>query len=266
MRYIFAVIIALFLFFPSFGFAETKEIISEGTYNMGYGETPGVAESRALLQAKRIALEQAGTYVESYTKVENLQLTKDELQVLASGIMEVEILDKKRTIVGDGFHFWVQIKAKVNPDKIEEMAKRVKEKSVVEDYKKIQEAYDKSQKDIEELKKQLAGAKGEKEKKQVEAKITDEERLFEASQWFEKGKNYYLNKEYDNAIEAFTKAIKLDPNYAKAYSARGFLLYRNKGLFDSAIEDYSKAIAINPNDVQIYISRGLAYADKGQHD
>jgi len=38
---------------------------------MGDGETPGVAESRALLQAKRIALEQAGTYVESYTKVEN---------------------------------------------------------------------------------------------------------------------------------------------------------------------------------------------------
>src|SRR3990167_1851868 len=179
MRYIFAVIIALFLFFPSFGFAETKEIISEGTYNMGYGETPGVAESRALLQAKRIALEQAGTYVESYTKVENLQLTKDELQVLASGIMEVEILDKKRTIVGDGFHFWVQIKAKVNPDKIEEMAKRVKEKSVVEDYKKIQEAYDKSQKDIEELKKQLAVAKVNPDKIEEMAKRVKEKSVVE---------------------------------------------------------------------------------------
>src|SRR3989344_4663107 len=116
MRYFFTVIIALFLFFPSFGFAETKEIISEGTYNMGDGETPGVAESRALLQAKRIALEQAGTYVESYTKVKNLQLTEDEIKVLSSGIMEVEFLDKKRTVVreGEGIHFWVQIKAKVN--------------------------------------------------------------------------------------------------------------------------------------------------------
>ena len=61
----------MMLFLPSVGFTEVKEIISEGTYNMGDGETPGVAESRALLQAKRIALEQAGTYVESYTKVEN---------------------------------------------------------------------------------------------------------------------------------------------------------------------------------------------------
>src|SRR3989337_2489684 len=232
----------LLLFLPSVGFTESKEIISEGTYNMGDGETPSVAESRALLQAKWTALEQAGTYVESWTKVENLQLTKDEIQVLASGIMEVEILDKKRTIVreGEGIHFWVKIKAKVNPDKIEEMTKRVKEKSVIEDYKKIQEAYDKSQKDIEELKKQLAGAKGEKEKKQVEAKITDDERIFEARQWFDKGYQYSLNKEHDSAIEAYTKAIALDPNYADAYTNRG-IAYALSGNMGRAISDLQRA-------------------------
>src|SRR3990172_170918 len=259
---VWVIIIALFLFFPSLGFAQTKEIISEGTYNMGDGETPSVAESRALLQAKRTALEQAGTYVESYTKVENLQLTKDEIQVLASGIMEVEILDKKRTIVGDGFHFWVKIKAKVNPDKIEEMAKRVKEKSVIEDYKKIQEAYDKRQREIEELKKQLAGAKGEKEKKQIEAKITDEERLFQAKVWFEKGNQHSLNKEYDSAIEAYTKAIALAPNNANTYYNRG-IAYDDKGQYDRAIEDYNKAIEINPNDADAYNNRGIAYALSG---
>ena len=232
---------------------------------MGDGETPSVAESRALLQAKRVALEQAGTYVESWTKVENLQLTKDELQVLASGIMEVEILDKKRTVVGDGFHFWVKIKAKVNPDKIEEMAKRVKEKSVIEDYKKIQEAYDKGQKEIEELKKQLAGAKGEKEKKQVEAKITDEERLFQAKEWFEKGYQHSLNKEHDSAIEAYTNAIALTPNLANPYNNRGNA-YADKGQYDRAIEDFNKAIAIDPNDGAAYYNRGNAYDDKGQYD
>ena len=265
MKHFYTVIITVILFLPLHSFAETKEIISEGTYNMGDGETPGVAESRALLQAKRIALEQAGTYVESYTRVENLQLTKDEIQVLASGIMEVTILDKKRTVVGDGIHFWVQIKAKVNTDKIEEMAKRVKEKSVIDDYKKIQEAYDKSQKEIEELKKQLAGAKGEKKKKQVEAKITDEERLLQANEWFDKGYQYALNKEYDEAIEAYTNAIALTPNLANPYNNRGNA-YAKKGQNDRAIEDYSKAIALDPNDAAAYYNRGIVYADKGQYD
>jgi hypothetical protein len=133
MRYIFVIIIAaLFLFYPSHGFTAVKEIVSEGAYNMGDGETPSVAESRALLNAKRVALEQAGTYVESYSKVKNLQLTEDEIKVLSSGLMEVEILNKKRTIVGDGFHFWVKIRVRVNLDNIKEMANRVK-KSVVED-------------------------------------------------------------------------------------------------------------------------------------
>ena len=260
-----AIMIAIFLFLPSSVFAQTKEIVSEGAYNMGDGETPSVAESRALLNAKRIALEQAGTYVASYTKVENMQVTEDEIQVLASGIMEVEILDKKRTVVGDGFRFWVKIKARVNPDNIKEMAKKVKEKSVIEDYKKIQEAYDKSQREIQELKKQLAQTKDRKEKEKVEAKITDDERMFQANEWVEKGNKYFLTKEYDKAIEAYTSAIALNPNYDRAYNGLG-AAYTKKGQYDRAIEDYNKAILINPNYANAYYNRGLAYYNKGQYD
>ncbi|MFZ3121848.1 MAG: tetratricopeptide repeat protein [Thermodesulfovibrionales bacterium] len=271
MRHIFAIMIAaLFLFYPSHGFTSAlggKEIISEGAYNMGDGETPSVAESRALLNAKRVALEQAGTYVENYTKVENMQVTEDEIKVLTSGIMEVEILDKKRTIVGDGIRFWVKIKARVNPDRIQEMANKikVKDKSVVEDYKKVQEAYDKSQKEIEELKKQLAQAKDKKERKQVEAKITDDERLFQANEWFAKGNQHYLNEEGYKAIEAYTWAITLNTNYADAYNKRG-IAYAYEGQRDMAIEDFNKAIAINPNNVRYYNDRGVAYYTKGQYD
>ncbi|MDP2277030.1 MAG: tetratricopeptide repeat protein, partial [Nitrospirota bacterium] len=265
MRHIFAIMIAaLFLFYPSHGFTQVKEIVSEGAYNIGDGETPTVAESRALLNAKRVALEQAGTYVESYTKVESFQLTKDEIQVLTSGIMEVEILDKKRTIVGDGFRFWVKIKAMVNPDRIQEMANKIKEKSV-EDYKKIQEAYEKSRREIEELKKQLAQAKGEEEKKQVEAKISDDERLFQANEWFEKGFQHSFKNEHDKAIEAYTSAIALNPNLAEAYTNRG-AAYADKDQYDRAIEDYNKAISINSNLAGYYYNRGNAYYDKGQYD
>src|SRR3989338_2224971 len=265
VKHILAILVVALLFGQTPVFAETKEIVAEGTYNMGDGETPTVAESRALLQAKRIAVEEAGTYVESYSKTRNFQLTADEIQVLASGIMEVEVLEKKRTVVGDGINFWIKIKARVSTDKMEEMAKRVKEKSVVEDYKKIQEAYDKSQKEIEELKRQLAGAKGEKEKKQVEAKITDEDRLLQANEWFEKGYEYGINGEYDREIEDYNKAIALDPNYAQAYSNRG-VAYYNKRQYDRAIEDYNKAIALDLNYAFVYNTRGVAYYNKRQYD
>ena len=139
---------------PAFA-AEVKEIIAEGTYCMGDGETPTVAEERALLQAKRQAVEQAVTYVESYSKTLNYQLTADEIQVISSGIMEVTVLDKQRTVSGSNINFWVKIRALVSLDKIEDMAAKVKEKTTVEDYKKLQEDYSKSQQEIAQLKQQL---------------------------------------------------------------------------------------------------------------
>ena len=81
MKNIFMLIIFLSCLIARPGLGEADEIIAEGSYNMGDGETPTVAESRALLNAKRAALERAGTYVESYTKVRNFQLTQDQIQV-----------------------------------------------------------------------------------------------------------------------------------------------------------------------------------------
>ena len=177
---------------------------------MGDGETPVTAEEKALLAAKRMAVEEAGTYVESYSKVNNFVLTKDEVQVLASGIMEVSVLEKKRTIAGEGFNFWVKIKARINPDGISAMARRVKERDVVEEYNKVKEAYDKSQKEIDDLKKQLAAAK-DADKVKLEKKIAAEEKKFKANQWIEKGNDFVNNGDYDVAIGAYTKAIELDP-------------------------------------------------------
>lgn len=285
MRLILLISVIMVLLVPSDLFAETKEIISEGTYNMGDGETPSVAESRALLKAKQIAVEQAGTYVESYSKVKNITLTQDEIQVLASGLMEVEILDKKRTVVGDGINFWVKIKAKVSPDKMEEMAKRVKEKSVLEDYKRIQETYANSQKEIVQLKKKLVQAEEEKEKKKIKAKISREEIQFQAGEWYSKGYKHVLNNELDEAILAFTAAIKLDPHDCVAYHDRGET-YLQKHLYDMAIADFSRSLIEATSAYEssleignqwpvpffkniftgIYNDRGAAYSDKGQTD
>ena len=48
--------------------AEVKDFHGTGEYTMSKYETPAVAEERAVQEAERDALEQAGVYVESYTK------------------------------------------------------------------------------------------------------------------------------------------------------------------------------------------------------
>ncbi|MCU4139364.1 MAG: hypothetical protein MW690_001296 [Methanophagales archaeon] len=51
--------------------------------------------------------------------------------------------------------------------------------------------------------------------------------------------------EYEQAIEDFSKAIELNPNYAGAYYNRG-IAYAKLNQHERAIEDYNKAIELNP--------------------
>jgi tetratricopeptide (TPR) repeat protein len=273
MKHVFLIMIAaLLLYCPSLGFTAVKEIVSEGTYNMGDGETPSVAESRALLNAKGLALELAGTYVESYSKVRNFQLTEDEVKVLATGTIEVTILDKKRTIVGDGFRFWVKIMAKVNPDKMAEMARAVKEKSIIEDYKMIQREYEKNQKEMEELKKELASAKGETAKKSVETRIAGEEKRFLANEWFEKGLSHTVGNDEDRGIREYTNALALNPDYAEAYHNRGIAYFNlgldtgDQGQFEQAVKDFRKVVVLKPGSYSAFFAQGAIYVYEEKYD
>jgi tetratricopeptide (TPR) repeat protein len=73
-----------------------------------------------------------------------------------------------------------------------------------------------------------------------------------------KGNAYYSDKKFDDAIEEYTAAIKLNPIDALAYNNRG-LTYKKIKKFDRAIEDYNKAIELEPKFAMAYNSRGIAY-------
>lgn len=114
---------------------------------------------------------------------------------------------------------------------------------------------------------------------------------------FEEGTRLGKSGEYEAAVEAYSRAIELDPTYHDAYTFRG-LTYREMGNFtaaimdldalvnlepsaesyrlradtylyhkefDKAIADYDKAISLNPTDTGIYHNRGTAYSEKGEY-
>ncbi len=70
--------------------------------------------------------------------------------------------------------------------------------------------------------------------------------------------------ELDNAIEAYTKALELDPNCAVAYSNRGNV-YHSIGKFENALEDSNKAIELYPNLVEAYNTRGATFRELGEY-
>lgn len=101
-----SILAALFLLVvPLVVHAETKNLTAEATYLMGDGEMPSFAEAMVLQKAKQMALEEAGTYVESYTRVQNLDLTSDEIRTIAGGVLQVEVLEKNRSLVGQAQGF-----------------------------------------------------------------------------------------------------------------------------------------------------------------
>jgi len=118
-------VVLVFLTINTTVFAQSVEIIAEGTYQMGDNDTPSVAEDRALLKAKRNAVEQAGTYIASYTSVKNFQVTDDNLIALSAGAIKVSILDSKRTQIGNGMEIKVKIKAFVDTEILDAFIKNL---------------------------------------------------------------------------------------------------------------------------------------------
>jgi tetratricopeptide (TPR) repeat protein len=71
-------------------------------------------------------------------------------------------------------------------------------------------------------------------------------------------------KDYDRAIEEFTKAIRIEPNYSPAFRSRGIAWFYKKE-FDTAIADYNEAIRLDPNDHFAYFYRGYGWLYKKEY-
>ena len=69
----------------------------------------------------------------------------------------------------------------------------------------------------------------------------------EARAYLDRGFAYYEKGDYDLAIEDYTEAIRLRPEYASFYWFRGDA-YLKKGDYDRAVEDYTEAFRLDPKD------------------
>jgi tetratricopeptide (TPR) repeat protein len=98
----------------------------------------------------------------------------------------------------------------------------------------------------------------------IAAGVTDKPSIrgLTANDYFELGFKKYEQKDYREAIVAYTEAIILNPNYSYAYYNRG-IVRDELGDKQGAIDDYTQAIKINPNLAQAYSNRGYVRNELG---
>ena len=112
-RWVFIVIICT-LITPAIVLSEIKNFVITVEEAVSRNQSQESVEAFALQKAKRLAVEQAGTYLSAMTVVEKGRLSKDEVTALASGIVRTEVSSSQAVVKND--QVFIQVTAKVSVD------------------------------------------------------------------------------------------------------------------------------------------------------
>ena len=94
-------------------------------------------------------------------------------------------------------------------------------------------------------------------------KTSEKYKVENSSDYYNKqGKQYYLNEDYDNAIQSFFRAVTIDNKNYIAYNNLG-LTYWMKNNLESAEKYFKKASTTSKTYPQPYINLALLYKQKG---
>ncbi len=239
-------------------FAETKTFVKEYTYQASEDDSRNSSRVIALREVKRLLLEELGTYLESRTEVKNFQMTLDQITTLTAGIVQTEILEEK----WDGRVYWLKSKITADPDKVAQSINELrKDRDRTKELEAIRNKSDALLKENERLRNELASAKeGNREARKAAYDRSIKE--LSAAEWIEKG--HAVQGRHDNfrgAIDAFSRAIELDPQNIEAYYFRARISEKNQ-----AMSDYYKILSITPKNSESHLIRAWVHKELDQND
>ena len=247
-----------FLLIPCPGFAGTKTFIKEYTYQASEDDSRNSSRVVALREVKRLLLEELGTYLESVTEVKNFQLTRDQITTLTAGIVQTEIIEEK----WDGRVYWLKSKIVADEDKVVQSIDSLrKDREKTKELESMRLKSDELLRDNERLRKELASTKGGNREVQKTAYDRSIKEL-SSMEWLEKGYAAKDRRDFKKAIEAYSRAIELNPKNAMAYYARALVSNDSK----RAIQDYYKLLEIEPKDSGGHLLRAWTYKELEKDD
>jgi tetratricopeptide (TPR) repeat protein len=262
--------IALFasLLLPLTALAEIKTVTHSLKQPFGGSQSPDDARTAGIARAKREALEQFGTYIESTTVVKNAQVDSDEILALTAGVTKAEVIKQKNYTDGDAFGIEITVNVELDSAVLENSLNRLLEdRNHLKDLKAAREREKMLLTRIVELEKQNQ-QKGKTKQQSAKLKkgFTAASQGLTAVEWYDRAVTLWDGKKYSDpkkVIEYLTETIRLDPSFAIAYNNRG-PAYADLKRFDLAIADFDQAIRLDPNEAITYYNRGHAYHELKQ--
>ena len=71
---------------------------------------------------------------------------------------------------------------------------------------------------------------------------------------------------YERAVDQFSRAVTVDPDFVEAYLQRGILYWREIQNYHHAIRDMTRVLALDPDRAEALYTRALSYQSRGDFD
>ena len=267
-------VVLLLLLSVSIAAAELRTITATGEYRMGDNDTRADAKRLALLDAKRLALEEAGTYIESITQVKNFDLTKEEIRAYTAGIVEVTEQATRDVVDGITHIVRVEVTVKIDTDVVARQIDALRKNETVKaELLRARDEADRLRQERDALRQELAAAKSKPAvealaRKRREALTSADVNSLLTQAWvalggssegFIKGTSSAAGRA--RARNLLEQALALDPSKPRAHLSMGVLL-SEEGDLEGAIAEFRTALRLKPDDAVAHTSLGNAFAAK----
>jgi tetratricopeptide (TPR) repeat protein len=239
--------------------AVASEVSFQEKYSYDAGEADSKLSCRAisLVEVKRLLLERLGTYIETKSTVENMQLTKDEVTSFSAGVVKTEILEE----AWDGKQYSMTARIVVDPEEVALLVNKIKENpEEKEKLRRLEEINAEAVTRISEMKADMTNL--QESIVRLNRDHENSKKIIDAWGAYERGVDLRSEGSYKESLVAFNLAVESNPTYL-TYFQRGRTHMKLKN-YPEAIVDFSKVVELNPNLKGAYFYRGKALMKSGE--
>ncbi len=265
--------LSLICLLPLSANAEIKTIETESSYIIGDNDSKIDARRIATQEAKRKALEQTGTYVESLTEVKDMALTKDEIRAYTAGIVETEIMSEEMKGTTDHPEIFIKVKCRIDTDilinKINDLRKDEDMKEQLDSALKENESLKKERENLlSKLSAEKDKTKAEDIRKKLGEVLSKEESTDEVNKLWRNLASRDIRDmnqtELNEAIASLKRFMKVNPENQRALTAL-LMIYKKRGDIAEAEKELKAAVATNPSNPLFHLKLGQLLKDEGKY-